>query len=70
MYPAVAFQSSSATDNDKRHQTDRLRRLFGGLHFGQRWDEFSHRRWRSMIVLHLISILLIAAAVVWFRSGR
>ena len=58
--PAFAFQSGSATDNDKQLKVDRLRRLFGGMYFSQRWDEFSHRRWRSMIVMHILSILLIA----------
>jgi len=60
MCPAFAFQTDSPTDNDKQLDLDRLRRWFGGMYFTQRWDEFSHRRWRSMIVMHILSLLLIA----------
>ena len=62
--PAFAFQSGATTDNDKQLKLDRMRRIFGGMYFGQRWDEFSHRRWRSMIVMHILSILLIAG-ILW-----
>lgn len=67
--PAFAFQSGASTDNDKQLKLDRLRRLFGGMYFGQRWDEFSHRRWRSMIVMHLLSILLIVG-ILWLIFWR
>lgn len=62
--PAFAFQSGASTDNDKQLKLDRVRRWFGGMYFSQRWDEFSHRRWRSMIVMHILSILLIAG-ILW-----
>ncbi len=69
-YPAFAFQSDSPTDNDQRKFTDRARRLFGGMKFGQRWDEFSHRNWRMMIVMHLVTIALIAVVVWAVRQWR
>jgi len=71
VYPGFAFQSNASTDNDKQLRLDRYRRLFGGMYFGQWWDEFSHRNWRSMIVMHLLTIALLVW--VWwliFRRGR
>jgi GR25 family glycosyltransferase involved in LPS biosynthesis len=59
VYPGFAFQSASATDNDKLRGVDRARRLFGGLQRLQQWNEFSSRRFVPLIVGHFIVSLMV-----------
>jgi GR25 family glycosyltransferase involved in LPS biosynthesis len=67
-YPAFAFQSSSPTDNDKMLRVDRIRRRFGGLHWQQKWNEFSHFNFRGLIVGHSLTIAaIILLTVALFR---
>lgn len=67
-YPAFAFQSGSTTDNNKLRGIDRARRLVGGLYRLQRWNEFSSRHLRTLILLHVVIGLLIACMMLlhWF----
>jgi GR25 family glycosyltransferase involved in LPS biosynthesis len=60
VYPAFAFQSASATDNDKLRGIDRARRLFGGLQRLQQWNEFSSRRLVPLIVGHVVVLFILA----------
>jgi hypothetical protein len=66
-YPAFAFQSASPTDNDRTKKIDRIRRLLGGMHWQQKWNEFSHLKWPQMVVGHAVSIGVIVAVVWWIR---
>jgi len=71
VYPAFAYQSNSATDNDNRLGVDRARRIFGGLHRLQHWNEFSTRRMIPLILAHvalffiLVLILLLHYGLPW-----
>lgn len=69
LYPGIAFQSSSATDNDKLIGVDRARRFFGGFRRLQLWNEFSSRRFVPLVVAHfaLLAILVLALLA---RYGR
>jgi GR25 family glycosyltransferase involved in LPS biosynthesis len=68
-YPAFAFQSGSSTDNHKLRGIDRARRLTGGLYRLQRWNEFSHRRLVTLIVVHVLIVLLLSAVALHHRFG-
>ena len=63
IYPAIAFQSASATDNDKRRNIDRARRFFGGFRRLQRWNEFSSRRVVPLIIGHVLSVIALLLLV-------
>jgi glycosyl transferase, family 25 len=56
-YPAFAFQSNSATDNDKRVVIDQVRRLIGGQRVLQRWNEFSSLHFQKLVWIHVIAVL-------------
>jgi GR25 family glycosyltransferase involved in LPS biosynthesis len=72
IYPAIAFQSNAATDNDNLRSLDRTRRLLGGLGRLQRWNEFSHRRFVPLVVAHAIIVILLVLLVLhYYRvTGR
>ncbi len=59
IYPAFAFQSNAATDNDRHRRLDQFRRLWGGLRRIQKANEFFHRRKGPIIALHVILILIL-----------
>ncbi len=61
LYPAIAFQSNSKTDNDKQILNDRARRVFGGLRLLQKWNEFANLNFRLLVVIHLILLALMVA---------
>ena len=60
VYPAFAFQSDSATDNDKSLRLDKIRRLLGGLRRIQKRNEFYQNYKAVIIAAHILIILLIA----------
>ena len=62
LYPAIAFQSNSPSDNSRHRTLEAIRRLFGGLRFIQMVNERYHRFRYAVIAAHL---LVIAAAVLW-----
>jgi len=62
LYPAIAFQSNSPSDNSRHRTLDAIRRLFGGLRFIQTVNEHYHRFRYAVIAVHL---LVIGAAILW-----
>jgi glycosyl transferase, family 25 len=63
VYPSFAFQSNSLTDNIKKIDLDRFRRLLGGLRRIQKWNEFYHRHRIPVIVAHVVFLLIILKLV-------
>jgi GR25 family glycosyltransferase involved in LPS biosynthesis len=69
-YPSFAFQSASATDNDRQFWVDRARRLVGGLRRLQRWNEFTSRHTVSLILAHVAIVLLSIVIILLYRMAR
>jgi GR25 family glycosyltransferase involved in LPS biosynthesis len=63
VYPAIAFQSNSRSDNERYLPLDRFRRLCGGLHNLQKRNEFYHRHRPLIIGVHALVFLLIVLAI-------
>ncbi len=61
LYPAIAFQSSARSDNDRYLPLDAVRRLWGGLRRLQKLNEFYHRRRRLIAAAHLTAACALAA---------
>lgn len=59
IYPSIAFQSNSATDNMNYLALEKFRRLFGGLRRIQKWNERYYRHKTIFIATHVILIVLI-----------
>ena len=64
MYPAIAFQSDSATDNANKIRLDKFRRLCGGLRRIQKWNERYYRYRKIFVTIHVFLILLITVWIV------
>lgn len=67
LYPMIAFQGLSNTDN----QTvilDRLRRVFGGLHLIQRANEFYQNNKLLVISAHMLFFLALAGLFITFGT--
>ena len=62
LYPSIAFQSNSPTDNTRHRVLDRIRRLFGGLRVIQLINEHYHRYPIIVIAAH---VLVIGAVILW-----
>lgn len=62
LYPSIAFQSNSPTDNNRQRFLDIIRRLFGGLRVIQLVNEHYHRYPIIIIAAHL---MVIGAAILW-----
>ena len=62
IYPLVAFQSGSPSDNFRHRRLDRFRRWCGGLARIQTANEWCHRHGRLLMVLHGIGL---AALLLW-----
>lgn len=54
IYPSVAFQSSSPTDNTKSLRLDKFRRLWGGLRLIQKMNEVYHLHKKAFIFFHVL----------------
>ncbi|MCB2149414.1 MAG: hypothetical protein KQI81_23240, partial [Deltaproteobacteria bacterium] len=65
LYPSIAFQSNSPSDNSRHRVLDHLRRLFGGLRIIQTVNERYHRFRYAVIATHL---LVIGAAILWILT--
>ncbi len=63
LYPSIAFQSDSRSDNERYLPLDRVRRLFGGLQNLQKKNEFYHRHKALIIGAHVLALLLIILAI-------
>ncbi|RJR48890.1 MAG: glycosyltransferase [Desulfobacteraceae bacterium] len=59
LYPSMAFQSSSRTDNTKCLRLDRFRRLWGGLRLIQKMNEIYHLHRRAILLLHVLAAFFI-----------
>jgi hypothetical protein len=59
LYPSMAFQSSSRTDNNKYLRLDKFRRLWGGLRRIQKVNEVFHLHRRAILFLHVLVASLI-----------
>lgn len=58
LYPAIAFQSNSPSDNDPYLPLDRFRRLCGGLQAVQRSNEWYQRHKGVIICFHALVVLM------------
>lgn len=56
IYPAIAFQSNSPTDNDSLARLDRCRRAMGGLRRIQKLNEVFHRHKTAIILMNIIAV--------------
>lgn len=54
LYPSIAFQSNSRSDNERYLPLDRFRRLCGGLQKIQKRNEFYHRHKGLVIGAHIV----------------
>lgn len=61
IYPAFAFQSDAATDNDRLRWLDRCRRACGGLRRIQKVNEWYHRHRWPVIAGHAVAAALLLA---------
>ena len=68
VYPGIAYQDDSSSDNWKTPGIDRTRRFLGGLHRLQRWNEWSHRHMTALVLSHAAAIALIILAVMLARK--
>lgn len=59
LYPSIAFQSDSRSDNERYLPLDRFRRWCGGLRKIQRRNEYYHRYRGLIIGAHVAVILLV-----------
>ncbi len=64
LYPSIAFQSDSRSDNERYLPLDRIRRWLGGLEKIQKRNEFYHRHRGLIIGAHAVVILLALWATV------
>lgn len=64
VYPMIAFQSNSPTDNDKHLLLDRVRRLCGGLCWIQKVNVYYHRYRRVMLLFQII-LLVMGGLIFW-----
>ena len=67
LYPSIAFQSNSPTDNDRQRTLDMIRRLFGGLRIIQLVNERYHRYPIIIIAAH---VLIISALILLWTLIR
>lgn len=65
LYPSIAFQSNSPTDNTRHLKLDAIRRLFGGLRIIQLVNEHYHRFSLLVIVTH---VLVAVALIMWILT--
>ncbi|MBC2711580.1 MAG: glycosyltransferase [Desulfosarcina sp.] len=65
LYPSIAYQSNSMSDNSRHQALDIIRRLFGGLRFIQIVNERYHRFRYAVIAAHL---LVIGAVILWILT--
>ena len=65
LYPSIAFQSNSPSDNTRHRTIEAVRRLFGGLRIIQIVNERYHRFRYAIIAAHL---LVIGAVILWILT--
>ncbi len=67
IYPMIAFQGQAGSDN-RTVAIDRMRRLFGGLPFIQKTNEFYQNHKPLILSAHLLVLLLLAVLTMTFRD--
>jgi len=67
LYPAIAFQSNSPSDNKPYLALDFLRRALGGLARLQKLNEFFHCHRRLIVLAHVLALALIVVFFWWRR---
>lgn len=65
IYPTVAFQSNSISDNNQQMVFDKIRRLFGGLKVIQRMNGFYYYHRSVIIMLHLVVFLCMVGLILF-----
>lgn len=65
LYPMIAFQGLASTDNQTL-TIDRMRRLFGGLPFIQKINEFFQNHKKAVISIHLFFLMVLTALTLKF----
>jgi GR25 family glycosyltransferase involved in LPS biosynthesis len=66
LYPAIAFQSDAASDNEKHRRLERFRLWFGGLKRIQRVNEVFHSHRRLLLILHTVGLLALVGIAWWW----
>lgn len=66
LYPSIAFQSNSPSDNARHRTLDAVRRIFGGLRVIQVANERYHRHRYAVIILHLLAA---GAVTLWIFTS-
>lgn len=64
VYPSIAFQSSSPSDNERYLPLDRFRRVIGGLKAIQKRNEFYHHHRILIIGAHVLAVALLILGVI------
>lgn len=67
LYPMIAFQGRAGTDN-RTVAIDRMRRLFGGLPFIQKSNEYFYNHKLFIISTHLLFFMLLTALTLKFLN--
>lgn len=68
LYPSIAFQSNSPSDNAKHPRMERFRLWCGGLRRIQKINEVYHRHRRLLVTLHTAGLLTIIAVAWWWLT--
>ncbi len=63
IYPSIAFQNKTRTDNKRFEQMDKYRRLCGGLRGIQKMNELYNRFKPIVIALHILAFLALLKMV-------
>ena len=63
LYPSIAFQSNSPTDNNRQRTLDMIRRAFGGLRIIQWVNEHYHRY--PIIIISAHVFIICALILLW-----
>jgi GR25 family glycosyltransferase involved in LPS biosynthesis len=70
LYPAIAFQSDAASDNEKHRRLERFRLWLGGLKRIQRINEVYHRHRRLLLLLHTAAFAVMVGLAWWWLIRR
>lgn len=68
LYPSIAFQSNSPSDNAKHPRMERFRLWCGGLRRIQKINEVYHRHRRLLLTIHTITLLTVIGVGWWWLT--
>lgn len=63
VFPSIAFQNNTRTDNKRFEQLDKYRRLCGGLRGVQKMNELYNRYKLIVVALHILAFILLMKMV-------